>query len=72
MAVALVGSFDFFQVLNWHWALPDNCTTALVKVERAPSPALPPITPERPMVAVSTVAPFCITATSETMPVCGK
>src|SRR5262245_4289225 len=28
--------------------------------------------PPRPMVAVSTVAPLCMTATSDTMPVCGK
>jgi hypothetical protein len=45
---------------------------ALAKVDRAPRPARAPMTPARPMVAVSTVAPLCITATSETMPVCGK
>jgi hypothetical protein len=46
--------------------------TARPKVNFAPRPALAPMTPLRPMVAVSTVAPLCMTATSETMPVCGK
>jgi hypothetical protein len=41
-------------------------------VERAPNPALAPMTPARPIVAVSTVAPLCMTATIETMPLCGK
>jgi hypothetical protein len=55
-----------------HPAVPGNWTMALVKVDRAPRPALAPMTPARPMVAVSTVAPLRMTATSETMPVCGK
>src|SRR5262245_27390789 len=38
---------------------------ASANVEWGPRPALAPIIPERPMAAVSTVAPLCMTATSE-------
>jgi hypothetical protein len=49
-----------------------NSTIARAMVERAPNPALASMTPARPIVAVSTVAPLCMTATNETMPLYGK
>jgi hypothetical protein len=53
-------------------AEPGNRTIALAKLRLVPSPALAPTTPAPPMEAVSTVTPLCMTATSETIPVCGK
>jgi hypothetical protein len=41
-----------------------SLTIARAMVDRAPNPALAPMTPARPIAAVSTVAPFCMTATN--------
>ena len=53
-------------------AIPGSWTTALPNAQRDPSPAEVPMAPPRPTVAVSTVAPSCMTTTSEIMPLSGK